>query len=106
MNILFICGRNQWRSPTAADIYKDHVGVNVRSAGLSQSSRHRVNRKDLQWADLILVMEYEHKDQLRSQFREQFTAAVKVLDIPDDYQYMDPELISLLQTAVDPYINC
>jgi len=41
--ILFVCGRNKWRSPTAATVYRDDQRVEVRSAGISaKSARTRI----------------------------------------------------------------
>jgi len=59
--ILFVCGRNQWRSPTAAKIYANDQRIEVRSVGVSPQSARRVSRRDMEWADLVLVMEPEHK---------------------------------------------
>ena len=101
MNVLFICSKNQWRSPTAERLFASHPAVNVRSAGTHRAARHSVNREDIQWADTILVMEDKHKQHLKAQFRhELMTKKVVVLDIPDDYQYMDPELVEWLTEAV------
>ena len=73
----------------------------MRSAGTHRAARHSVNREDIQWADTILVMEDKHKQHLKAQFRhELMTKKVVVLDIPDDYQYMDPELVEWLTEAV------
>ena len=33
MNLLFVCSRNQWGSPTVESIYKNYSGINVKSAG-------------------------------------------------------------------------
>jgi predicted protein tyrosine phosphatase len=33
IKILFICSKNQWRSPTAEKIFLQFNGYNVRSAG-------------------------------------------------------------------------
>jgi predicted protein tyrosine phosphatase len=100
LNVLFVCSRNQWRSPTAEQIFAPHPGLSVRSGGTSVSARLRVSLKDAQWADIILVMEQHHKTRLQAQFRNQLHCPIKVLDIPDNYQYMDPELIQLLETSV------
>lgn len=106
MNILFICSRNQWRSPTAEEIYRKHPGLNVRSAGTASSARVKVTGKLIDWADLIMVMEKRHKQQLYKQFPEALAEKeVIVLDIPDDYTYMDPELVASIQASVDPYID-
>lgn len=106
INILFICSKNQWRSPTAEYIFKRHPEFNVRSAGTSKSARKSVNAKDIQWADTIFVMEEKHKSRLKAEF----TALVRyknvqVLDIPDDYPYMDEELIAILKQSVNAYLS-
>ena len=61
MNILFVCSRNHWRSPTAETIYKNRSGINVKSAGTEPSARIKLNSKIIEWADLIFVMEKKHK---------------------------------------------
>lgn len=105
MNILFICSRNQWRSPTAEKIYARDNRVNVRSAGTSSKARKTVNAKDLLWAEMIFVMEYKHKDRLKAQFNKvlQYKQII-VLDIPDEYQYMDEVLVELLKESVEGYL--
>ena len=96
-NILFICSKNQWRSPTGEQIFKKHSELNVRSAGTSTSARKTVNTKDIQWADTIFVMEEKHKRRLKAEFSRLLNYKdIQVLDIPDEYQYMDEELIDIL----------
>ena len=104
-NILFICSHNQWRSPTAEKVYSKDPCVNVRSAGTSPKARHTVNAKDIEWAETILVMEYKHKDRLKADYGKQLKyKKVIVLDIPDEYQYMDEELVGLIEASVEGYI--
>lgn len=104
-NILFICSRNQWRSPTAEQVWKNHSELNVRSAGTSPRAKRTVNAKDIQWADIILVMEQKHKNRLKAEFSRLLNyKQIEVLDIPDDYQYMDQELVDILRQAVAAYI--
>jgi predicted protein tyrosine phosphatase len=101
VNVLFVCSRNQWRSPTAERVWRNHPGLSVRSAGISASARHRVASKDIQWADLILVMEEEHKSQLLAEHSRTLAhKPIHVLDIPDAYEYMDPELVEHLKQSV------
>jgi len=104
MNLLFICGRNQWRSPTAAKIFGRRAGLSVRSAGLSAKSPHTVNEGDLAWADVVFVMESEHRVRLRERFGR-VSVEVCVLEIPDDYQFMDPELVHLLEERVGDWLR-
>ncbi|HFU76635.1 MAG TPA: phosphotyrosine protein phosphatase [Arcobacter sp.] len=104
-NILFICSRNQWRSPTAEKIYSRDERVNVRSAGTSPRAKRTVNAKDIQWADTIFVMEYKHKDRLKASFSRllQYKKIV-VLHIPDEYQYMDEALVEVLKVSVEEWL--
>ena len=106
MNALFICSRNQWRSPTAETVFRRYPNVQARSAGTSPNARHTVSINDIAWADKIFVMEQKHKSRLQAQFPRalQYKEMV-VLDIPDDYRYMDEELIEILKESVEPYLS-
>jgi predicted protein tyrosine phosphatase len=100
-HVLFICSRNQWRSPTAEQLWRRHPGLAVRSAGTSPSARRHVSPDDIAWCTVILVMEEKHKTRLKAEFGHALQGrAIHVLDIPDDYRYMDPELIEQLQQSV------
>ncbi|HEY1127841.1 MAG TPA: phosphotyrosine protein phosphatase [Roseateles sp.] len=105
-NVLFICSRNQWRSPTAEQVFRRHPALNVRSAGTSASARRRVGAADLDWADVILVMETHHKSRLLQDHAARLAGKpLHVLDIPDDFRFMDPDLVELLQTAVPALLD-
>ena len=100
-NVLFICSRNQWRSPTAEQIYRKHPMLAVRSAGTSPNARRTVSPDDIAWATVILVMEEKHKSRLKAEFTHLLDGhAIHVLDIPDDYKYMDAELVEQLEQCV------
>lgn len=104
--ILFVCGRNRWRSPTAEALYRRDPRMLVRSAGVSEKSRRRVSADDLAWADLVLVMERKHRARILDTFRDVSPMPpIESLDIPDDYEYMDPELVELLRVAVEDAIQ-
>lgn len=106
MNLLFICSRNKWRSRTAEDLFKRLNGYEVRSAGTAESARVRVNEKLLVWADIIFVMEREHKKRLQQKFSSDvLNKEMIVLDIPDEYQYMDEALIEILNETILPYLD-
>ena len=105
MNLLFVCSRNQWRSPTAEAIFKNYAKHQTKSAGTEPSAHIRINEKLLLWADIVFVMEKKHR--LRIQEKFPFVVHEKqiiVLDIPDEYQFMDEELVLSLKTAVLPYL--
>ncbi len=105
LNLLFICSRNQWRSPTGERLWFKRQGINARSAGTAKSARCQVTLADIQWADAIFVMEEKHKSRLQAEFRQDLKhAKLYVLDIPDDYRFMDPELVTLIEEATEPLV--
>ncbi len=100
-HVLFICSRNQWRSPTAEQVWRRHPLLSVRSAGTSPNARRRVSADDIAWASVIMVMEEKHKSRLKAEFSRALEGRViHVLDIPDEYRYMDPELVEQVGQAV------
>ncbi|MEG5162687.1 methyltransferase domain-containing protein [Microcoleus sp. AT3-A2] len=106
IKILFVCSQNKWRSLTAEKICQKVSGYSVRSAGTEKGARIRVTEGLLGWADLIFVMEKKHGDQLRSKFPESLEGKkVICLQIPDNYEYMEPELVELLQAKLNPYME-
>ncbi len=103
-NLLFICSKNQWRSPTAELLFKDHPIHTARSAGTSDKARIKVNQKIIDWADVIFVMENKHRNILRQRFN--FTdQSIIILDIADDYQFGDAELIDILRVSLAGYLQ-
>ncbi|TQV78015.1 phosphotyrosine protein phosphatase [Exilibacterium tricleocarpae] len=105
-NLLFICSRNQWRSPTAESIWRKHPDFDVRSAGTSPKARRTVSSADIRWADIIFVMEQKHKNRLKAEFTRTLDhKTIHVLNIPDEYQYMDSELVEELQVAVNALLD-
>lgn len=101
IHLLFICSRNQWRSPTAEAIWRKNSDFNVKSAGTSPNAKRTVTHKDITWADQIFVMEKKHKNRLIAEFTRMLDyKPIHVLDIPDDYQFMDEELVSELKDKV------
>ncbi len=106
LHVLFICGRNQWRSPTAEQVFADWSGIEVASAGLDPVSPEPVGPDLLEWADLIFVMERPQKTKLSKRFGASLRdKRVIVLGIPDKYRYMDPTLVKLLEARVPPHLG-
>jgi predicted protein tyrosine phosphatase len=103
--LLFICSRNRWRSPTAEKLFDGRDGMQARSAGTEAGARIKVTAGHIGWADFIFVMEKKHLRRLREKYEAELTGKrVICLNIPDEYQLMQPELIQRLQAAVEPYL--
>lgn len=104
-NLLFVCSRNQWRSPTAEALWRKRPGFNARSAGTSPNARKPIGAADISWADVIFVMERKHQNRLQAEYARLLEhKPLHVLDIPDDYRFMDPELVDMLEDTVAAYL--
>lgn len=104
-NLLFICSQNKLRSPTAEAVFASYPGVETDSAGLNHDAEIPLSREQLAWADLIFVMEKNHRARLNKRFHDSLAGKrVVVLGIPDDYECMDPALVTLLKQRCAPYL--
>lgn len=104
--LLFVCSRNRWRSPTAEAVFHGVNGLEARSAGTEANARIKITAGHIGWADLVFVMEKKHLRRLRDRFAGEISGKrVICLNIPDDYQFMQPELVSLLEASVMPHLN-
>jgi predicted protein tyrosine phosphatase len=103
--LLFICSRNRIRSLTAERIFGGIPGLQVRSAGTQPDARIAVTAGLIGWADIIFLMEKSHLNRLRLKFGEALQEKRTVtLLIPDDYEYMQPDLIDELFAKVSQYV--
>jgi predicted protein tyrosine phosphatase len=106
LKLLFICSRNKCRSLTAEWVFRGNPGLDVKSAGTEAQARIKVTEGLLGWADTIFCMEKKHVERLQDKFPQ--TVAQKALiclNIPDDYQFMDPQLVEILKGAVSEYVS-
>jgi predicted protein tyrosine phosphatase len=104
--LLFVCGRNKWRSPTAEALFARYDGIETQSAGVSKDADTPVSSEAIAWADIILVMEPAHRDKLSRDFGPLLRSKrVVVLGIADDYRFMQPELIALLEERVRRFVD-
>jgi predicted protein tyrosine phosphatase len=108
LKLLFVCGKNRLRSPTAEAIFSEYVGLEVDAVGIDRDAEVPVGNESVQWADIIFVMERTHQRKLRNKFKSSsilHNKRIICLDIPDNYEYMQPELVVLLQKKVLPLLG-
>jgi len=105
LHILFVCGRNKWRSPTAVHTYRNDDRLEARAAGISTKSKHQISKADVEWADLILVMESEYKAWILGRFQDLKLPRIASLDIPDEFASLDAELIELIRSGTEPHLD-
>ena len=104
--VLFICSQNRLRSPTAEQLFSNRAGFEVASAGLNNDAETLVSPELLEWADVIFVMERAHRNRLSKRFRAHLKSKrIICLDIPDQFEYMDPALVRLLEAKVGSFFN-
>jgi predicted protein tyrosine phosphatase len=104
--LLFVCSRNQWRSPTAEALFKDHPHYEARSAGTENNARIKLTAGHVGWADLIFCMEKKHAARVEEKFTTELgEKPVIVLRIPDDYGFMDPALVDLLRSELAGHVE-
>jgi len=93
--VLFVCSAGILRSATAARIYAKKY--NTRAAGSASYALIPVSHELLLWADEVVFVNRENflatkinydLDEIKNR-----GTVITVLDIPDDYEHMDPDLI-------------
>jgi predicted protein tyrosine phosphatase len=98
---LFVCSQNKLRSPTAEHIFADVPGIATASAGTNNDAENPLTDELVACADFIFVMERQHRNKLQRKHRAALKdKRVVVLDIPDDFEFMDPGLVRLLRTKM------
>lgn len=106
MRALFICRRNRLRSPTAEEVFAQWPGVETDSGGLAPDAVVPLDNEQPDWAEMIFVMERSHQRRLAQRFGAHLRGRrVVCLDIPDNYAFMQPELVALLEKRAGPYLR-
>jgi predicted protein tyrosine phosphatase len=104
--ILFICRRNRLRSPTAERVFGDDPDLEVKSAGIDKAAVNPVTADMLSWADLIFVMDKKQRNHIYRRFEKTVKGKrIICLDIPDEYNFMDPGLVRLLKAKVARFLS-
>jgi predicted protein tyrosine phosphatase len=103
--VLFVCSQNRLRSPTAEQVFSNRPDLEVESAGTNNDAETPLTSELVEWADLIFVMEKAHRQKLQKRFRAVLKSKrVICLDIPDNYAFMEPALVQLLETKVSHHL--
>jgi len=103
--VLFVCSQNKLRSPTAEQVFAAWPGLEVDSAGTNHDAENPLTGELVEWADVIFVMERTHRSKLSKRFKRHLKARVICLNIPDDYDFMDPGLVVLLKARAGPHLT-
>lgn len=103
-NVLFICSQNKLRSPTAEQVFADWPDMETSSAGTKNDAENPLSAELIEWADIIFVMERQHRTKVQAKYRSALKDKRLIcLNIPDDYEFMDPRLVEILEAKVPRY---
>ena len=106
MNLLFVCSENRLRSPTGEEVFSEYEGIQAIGAGTNSDAETPVSGDLVEWADIIFVMEKSHRNKVSKKYRELLKYKRLIcLNIPDNYDRMDPELIRVLKTKVSRNVD-
>jgi predicted protein tyrosine phosphatase len=106
INVLFVCGKNRWRSPTAEAVFTEFEELEVDSAGVDRDAEVPIGIEAIERSDIIFVMEKSHHRHISQKFQPWLkNKRIVCLDIPDRYTYMQPELIEILRQKVLPILK-
>ena len=87
-------------------VFASHVQLDVRSAGTNHDADVPLSGDLIEWADVIMAMEGIHRRRLAERYSRLLRGKrVIVLDIPDNYDYMDPQLVAVLQRRIPHLLN-
>ena len=101
--LLFVCSENRLRSPTAETIFCELDAI---GAGTDDDAPTPVSGDLIEWADVVFVMEASHRNEASKRFRELLRdKRLVVLGIPDDYEYMQEELVRLPKARVGRHVR-
>jgi predicted protein tyrosine phosphatase len=101
MNLLFVCSENRLRSPTGEEVFSQYDGVSAIGCGTNADAATTISGDLIEWADIVFVMERSHRNKVSKKFKDLLKGKKMVcLNIPDEFDRMDPTLIRLLEIGV------
>ncbi len=101
MKLLFVCSENRLRSPTGEEIFSQYEGIEAIGCGTNSDAETTISGDLIEWSDIIFVMEKSHRNKVSKKFKSLLkNKRLICLDIPDEYERMDPVLIRLLENRV------
>ncbi|GAB1257900.1 low molecular weight protein tyrosine phosphatase family protein [Aurantivibrio plasticivorans] len=106
MNLLFVCSENRLRSPTGEEVFSAYDGIAAIGCGTNKDAETPISGDLIEWADIIFVMEKSRRNKVKKKFKELLASKRLIcLDIPDNYDRMDPFLVRLLENKVSKHVR-
>ena len=94
--VLTVCSAGLLRSATLQNVLISEKGYNVRNCGTEDYALIPISKALCLWADEIVFVNNENYKRVELYIREwNLTSKVRILNIPDIYNFNEPELREL-----------
>lgn len=104
--LLFVCSENRLRSPTGEEVFSKYEGIEAIGCGTNSDAETPISGDLIEWANIIFVMEKSHRNKVSKKYKDLLKGKRLIcLDIPDNYDHMQPELVRLLEAKVNRVIS-
>lgn len=113
--VLCLCSAGLLRSPTTAAVLAAEYGYNTRAAGCEpEYALIPVSQALLMWADEIIVMDASQRryiwdmidyTEAQTGMPMEVKDRVLIMDIPDEYGYMDDFLVTAIKTKYKEHLD-
>lgn len=104
--LLFVCSENRLRSPTAEQVFSNYQNIEAIGCGTNADADTALSGDLVEWADIVFAMENAHRNKISKKYQPLLkNKRLICLDIPDNYQFMQPELVRLLERRVSQFLD-
>ncbi len=108
---LFVCSAGLLRSATGASVANKHFHMNTRNCGSEYYALIPISVNLIHWANVIFFVNEDNFNSalrtfdLDTEILDQLRDKSVIWDIPDQYDYNHPELVKIITSELDKYIN-
>jgi predicted protein tyrosine phosphatase len=97
--VLTVCSAGLLRSATLQNFLIKEYGYNVRNCGTEESyALIPISEALVLWADEIVFVNQDNYNAVKREIDEMgISHKIKILNIPDNYSFNDPELIEIIK---------
>lgn len=105
--VLCVCSAGLLRSATLQNFLIKEYGYNVRNCGTEESyALIPISEALVLWADEIVFVNRENHNTVKEDLdKMSISHKVKILDIPDMYNFNDPELLKIIKLQYENMID-
>jgi predicted protein tyrosine phosphatase len=87
-------------------VFAAFPNIQVASAGTNEDAEVPISPELLIWADIIFVMERSHENKISKRFQRYLKGKrIICLNVPDEFEFMDPTLVSILKAKVPRFLS-